>query len=98
MPFKVLIAGAGPAGLEAALALHELAGDRVEHHAARSRRRADLPPAERRRAVLARDSRARYPLDAIARDFGAERVVDRLAAVDPESHVTAAPSGGDEVA
>lgn len=29
MPLKVLIAGAGPAGLEAALAVRELAGDRV---------------------------------------------------------------------
>ena len=29
MPFDVLIAGAGPAGLEAALALRDLAGERV---------------------------------------------------------------------
>ena len=29
MPINVLIAGGGPAGMEAALALHRLAGDRV---------------------------------------------------------------------
>ena len=37
MPTNVLIAGGGPAALEAALALHRLAGDRVADDAARPR-------------------------------------------------------------
>jgi sulfide:quinone oxidoreductase len=95
MPFKVLIAGAGPAGLEAALALRDLAGERVEITL--------LAPDDeltyRPLSVADPFSLAalrRYPLDAIARDLGVERVVDRLAAVVPEAQV-ARTAGGDRL-
>ena len=49
MPTNVLIAGGGPAALEAALALHRFAGDRVTTHqwvaCSSWRRRLHLPPA-----------------------------------------------------
>src|SRR6187551_3872656 len=93
MSFKVLIAGAGPAGLEAALALRDLAGERVEITL--------LAPDDELtyRPLSVADpfslaAMRRYPLEAIARDLGVERIVDRLAAVVPDAHV-ARTAGGD---
>jgi sulfide:quinone oxidoreductase len=86
MPFKVLIAGAGPAGLEAALALRDRAGDRVDITLLAP----DEELAYRPLSVADPFSIAitrRYPLEAIAADIGAERVVDRLTAVDPGARV-----------
>jgi sulfide:quinone oxidoreductase len=96
MPFKVLIAGTGPAGLEAALALHELAGDRI----AITLIAPDDELVYRPLSVADPFSLAltrRYPLDPIARDIGADRIVDRLASVDPVAR-TARTQGGEEVA
>ena len=94
MPFKVLIAGAGPAGLEAALALRDLAGDRVITLLAPEDELAYRPLSVADPFSLA--VTRRYPLDAIARDVGAERVVDRLASVDPDAH-TVRTTGGLEL-
>src|SRR3954452_23234197 len=92
MPLNVLIAGAGPAGLEAALALRDLAGERV--------RIALLAPDEelvyRPLSVADPFSLAlvrRYPLEAIADDLGVERVVDRLASVQPAARVVRTAGG-----
>jgi sulfide:quinone oxidoreductase len=95
MPFKVLIAGAGPAGLEAALAVRELAGDRV----AITLLAPEDELAYRPLSVADPFSLAvtrRYPLEPIARDVGAERVVDRLASVDAVAHVVRT-EGGDQL-
>jgi sulfide:quinone oxidoreductase len=92
MPLKVLIAGAGPAGLEAALALRDLAGERV----ALTLLAPDEELVYRPLSVaepFAIASARRYPLGEIARDVGAERVVDTLAAVDPEARTVATGSG-----
>ena len=95
MPLEVLIAGAGPAGLEAALALRDLAGERVAITL--------LAPDDELayRPVSVADPFAlavtrRYPLDAIARDLHLQRVVDRLESVDPEAH-TVHTAGGREL-
>ena len=95
MPFKVLIAGAGPAGLEAALALRDLAGERIEITLLAPEDELTYRPlsvADPFSLALTR----RYPLDAIARDLGAERVVDRLQSVDPDAH-TVRTAGGREI-
>jgi sulfide:quinone oxidoreductase len=92
MPFKVLIVGAGPAGLEAALALHDLAGDRI----AITLLAPEDELAYRPLSVADPFSLAvtrRYPLDPIARDIGAERVVDRLASVDPDARIVRTEGG-----
>jgi sulfide:quinone oxidoreductase len=81
MPSNVLIAGGGPAGLEAALALHRLAGDRVATTVL-------APEAEftyRPLSVLAPFSEGgalTYPLARFAADAGFTHVRDRLASVD----------------
>ena len=54
MPTNVLIAGGGPAALEAALALHRLAGERVSTTLLAPETEPHLPPAERARAVRGR--------------------------------------------
>ena len=95
MPFEVLIAGAGPAGLEAALALRDLAGERVRITLLAPEDELTYRPVSVAEPFALGATR-RYPLDAIARDVGAARVVDRLASVDPEAHLVRT-SGGREV-
>jgi sulfide:quinone oxidoreductase len=92
MPLKVLIAGAGPAGLEAALALRDLAGDRVDMTLLAPDEELTYRPlsvADPFSLALTR----RYPLEAIASDLGVERVVDRLQSVDPGAHVARTADG-----
>jgi sulfide:quinone oxidoreductase len=85
MPTNVLITGGGPAGLEAALALHRLAGDRVHVTVL-------APEAEfiyRPLSVLApfaEGGSLTYPLDRIAADAGFAHVRERLASVDVAAH------------
>jgi len=92
--FEVLIAGGGVAGLEAALALRDLAGDRVSV-------RLLAPNAEfvyRPMTVVEPFSFAvarRYPLPEVARDVGAELVQDALARVDPAAQVVHGESGAE---
>jgi sulfide:quinone oxidoreductase len=81
MPTNVLIAGGGPAGLEAALALHRLAGDRVATTVL-------APEAEftyRPLSVLspfAAGGAITYPLERFAEDAGFTHVRGRLSSVD----------------
>ena len=84
MPFTVLIAGGGPAAMEAALALHRLAGDRVATTVL-------APEAEftyRPLSVLepfAEGGTTTYPLARFAADAGFTHVRDRLASVDTDA-------------
>jgi sulfide:quinone oxidoreductase len=95
MPFKVLIAGAGPAGLEAALALRDLAGRRVAVTLLAPEEELAYRPLSVADPFSLAVTR-RYPLDPIARDIHAERVVGRLASVDPAAH-TVLTDGGEEL-
>jgi sulfide:quinone oxidoreductase len=92
MPFKVLIAGAGPAGLEAALALRDRAGDRVEITLVAPEEELTYRPLSVADPFSLAITR-RYPLDAIAGDIGAERVVDRVGSVDPGARVVRTQGG-----
>src|ERR1700755_1662025 len=87
MPTNVLITGGGPAGLEAALALHRLAGELV-------RVTVMAPEAEftyRGLSVLApfaEGGEGTYPLGRAAADAGFTHLRERLASVDvPASEV-----------
>ena len=87
MPTNVLIAGGGPAALEAALALHRLAGDRVATTVL-------APEADytyRPLSVLspfAAGAATTYPLDRIAADAGFTHVRDRLGQRRHRAHTT----------
>jgi sulfide:quinone oxidoreductase len=85
-PVRVLIAGAGVAGLEATLALRELAGDRVRTTLLTPEREFVYRPL-RVREPFGYEAARRYPLDEIARDLGAELLEDALDSVDPERQV-----------
>jgi sulfide:quinone oxidoreductase len=92
MPFKVLIAGAGPAGLEAALALRDRAGDSVTVTLLAPDEELTYRPLSVADPFSLAVTR-RHPLDAIARDIGAERVVDRVESVDPGARVVRTEGG-----
>jgi sulfide:quinone oxidoreductase len=90
--FDVVIAGGGVAGLEAALALRHLAGDRVNLTL--------LEPGSEfvSRAASVREpfsfARAeRYPLDEIVRELDMEHVSDGLERVDPGARAAYTASG-----
>ncbi|MGI8712990.1 MAG: hypothetical protein ACR2NR_07400 [Solirubrobacteraceae bacterium] len=89
---NVLIAGAGVAGLEAAFALRELAGDRVKL-------RLLAPNDEFVYRPLAVGEpfnvswAQRYPLSGLAEQAGAELVHDALRDVDPQRHLALTESG-----
>jgi sulfide:quinone oxidoreductase len=85
MPLNVLIVGSGPAALEAALALHRLAGDRVSVTLLAP----DAQLTYRPLSVLApfgAGGAPTYPLERMAADAGFTQVRDRLASVDPIAH------------
>ena len=89
---QVLIAGGGVAGLEALLALRDLAGERV----ALTLLSPDPEFVYRPMAVaepFARGRADRYPLADIASDLGAELIQDALAEVDPGSRVAITGAG-----
>ena len=94
MSLKVLIAGAGPAGVEAALALRDLAGDRVAITLLAPEDELAYRPVSVADPFSLAVTR-RYPLDAIARDVGAERVVDRVASVDAEQRLVRTEGGAE---
>jgi len=91
-PFKVVIAGGGVAGLEAAFALREHAGAAVDLTL--------LAPATEfvYRPMTVREPFAyaaaqSYPLDRIARDLDAELVPDAFAWVEPPRQVAHTANG-----
>src|SRR5438874_4409457 len=84
--FSVLIAGAGVAGLEAALALQDLAGDRVSVTLLAASSEFVYRPMTVREPFAYAAAR-RYPLEKVARDLGAELVRDSLAWVDAAQRV-----------
>jgi sulfide:quinone oxidoreductase len=85
MPTNVLIAGGGPAALEAALALHRMAGDRVATTVLAPESDFSYRPL----SVLspfARGGATSYPLAQIAADAGFTHLRGRLASVDAVAH------------
>lgn len=91
-PFRVVIVGGGVAGLEAALALRDLAGDRVATTL--------LSPAQEFvyrpmtvREPFAYSAAHRYSLDEIADDIGVEFVHDAFKWLDPDDRVVHTEAG-----
>jgi sulfide:quinone oxidoreductase len=92
MPSNVLIAGGGPAALEAALALHRLAGDRV----AVTLLAPESDLTYRPLSVLspfAAGGATTYPLDRMAADAGFTHHRGRLERVDPAAHEVVTVTG-----
>jgi len=84
--YRVVIVGAGVAGLEAALALQELAGERVSVTVlAPDEEYVDRPMAVRE--PFASAAAHRYPLDDLLAGIGAARCVDSFKWLDPEARV-----------
>jgi len=86
MPINVLIAGGGPAALEAALSLHRLAGDRVATTMLAPEAQLTYRPLSVL-APFAAGGAPTYPLEQIAADVGFEYRRGRLARVDAAAHV-----------
>lgn len=90
--FRVVIVGGGVGGLEAALALRDLAGDRIATTL--------LAPApdfvyrpERVREPFAYTAARHYPLEEITRDIGVELVADAFKWLDPERRIVHTEGG-----
>ncbi|HET9094192.1 MAG TPA: FAD/NAD(P)-binding oxidoreductase [Solirubrobacteraceae bacterium] len=94
-PLNVLIAGGGVAGLEAALALRELAGDRVTMTLLAPNREFVYRPL-RVREPFAGPKTVSYPLRQITDDIGVRLRADALKWLDPEAHVVHT-DGGDRI-
>ncbi len=91
---RVLIIGAGVAGLECALALHELAGELVSSTViAPNTEFVNRPMTVRE--PFAHPRAQRYPIAPIVRDAGAELLSDELAWVDPAARVVHTQSGAE---
>jgi sulfide:quinone oxidoreductase len=93
-PFRVLIAGGGVAGLEAALALRDLAGDRVAVTMLAPEPDFVYRPL-RVREPFAGASARHYPLDGIARDIGFELKQGAFKRLDPSRRLVHTESGED---
>lgn len=89
---KVVIAGAGVAGLEAAFALHELAADRVSVTVVSPRGEFTYRPLSIGEPFSSGWAE-RYPLSPLISAAGARLVPDSLASVDPEERVIRTESG-----
>ena len=85
MPTNVLIAGGGPAALEAALALHRLAGDRVATTLLAPESNLTYRPLSVL-APFAAGSATTYPIERMASDAGFTHHRGRLARVDSVGH------------
>src|SRR5579859_5952290 len=91
--FNVLIAGAGVAGLEAAFALRDLAGDRASVRLLA----ADSGFVYRPMVVgepFGYAKARRYPLEEIAQDAGAQFIGGRLRWLDTEKRIVHCEDGG----
>lgn len=91
-PFKVLIAGGGVAGLEAALALRDLAAEWVSTTILAPEPKFVYRPM-RVREPFAHGAARHYPLDEIARDIGVELKQDAFKWLDPERRVVHTEAG-----
>ena len=93
-PFRVVIAGGGVAALEAALALRELAGERVSLQLL-----APDPMFTYRPVTVAEPfghaPAGRYPLADIAGDIGADLITDGLRRVEPERQIAYTEEGAE---
>jgi sulfide:quinone oxidoreductase len=87
--FRVLVAGGGVAGLEAVLALHDLAGDRIALTLLSPERDFVFRPMAVAQP-FSRGHAVRHPLTAVARHAGAELIRGRLVEVDGGHAVTEA--------
>jgi sulfide:quinone oxidoreductase len=92
MPLNVLIAGGGPAALEAALALHRLAGDRVATTVLAPESDYTYRPLSVL-APFAAGTATTYPLARIAADACFTHVRDRLGRVDAAAHLVKTVTG-----
>jgi sulfide:quinone oxidoreductase len=90
---RVLIAGAGMAGLEALLALRDLAGDRLEIDLMAATREFVYRPLSVIEPFGHSQREHRLPLGSMLRDLGAGHLFDDLAAVDPERRRVRGTSG-----
>ena len=91
-PFRVLIVGGGVAGLEAALALRELAGDLVATTLLAPGPDFVYRPMRVREPFGYSEAR-RYPLDDICRDIGVDLVPDAFGRLEPERRVVHTETG-----
>lgn len=91
-PFKVVIAGGGVAGLEAALALRELGGGRLATTILTPNPEFVYRPMTVREPFGYAAAR-RYPLDRIVRDVGAELRSDNFKWLEPEGRVVHTQAG-----
>ena len=89
---NVLIAGGGPAALEAALALHRLAGDRVTTTLLAPESNLTYRPLSVL-APFAAGGATTYPLEQMAADAGFTHVRGRLAAVNAPDHAVTTTQG-----
>jgi sulfide:quinone oxidoreductase len=94
-PARVLVAGAGAAGLETMLALHELAGSRTRVELLAPEREFHYRPLTVAEPFGLVEPRA-LDLNVIADEFGATLRTDALASVDPAGHCVMT-AGGSEV-
>src|SRR3954463_13211279 len=92
MSTSVLIAGGGPAALEAALALHRLAGERVSTTLLAPEANLTYRPLSVL-APFAAGGATTYPLEQMAADAGFTLVRGRLDHVDPVAHVVTTVTG-----
>ncbi len=88
----MVIAGGGVAGLEAALALRDLAGDRIAITLLTPQPDFVYRPL-RVREPFAQASAQRYPLEEIARDIGVELIQDAFKWLDPTQRIVHTESG-----
>lgn len=91
-PFRTLIAGGGVAALEAALALHELGGDRIATTLLAPEPEFVYRPM-RVREPFGYSPARRYSLEEISRDIGAELVQDSFKSLDPARSVVHTEQG-----
>lgn len=91
-PFRVVIAGGGVAALEAALALKDLAGERIETTVVSPKPEFVYRPM-RVREPFAYSGARQYPLDELARDIGFELKQDAFKWLDPAKRIAHTESG-----
>jgi len=92
-PLRVVIAGGGVAGVEALLALHDLAGDRVTVTMISAEPALAYRPLAVAEPFLAGRVRE-YPLAEIAHEHGASLTVASVEHVDPRGHTVRLSDGG----